>query len=229
METKICSKCNIEKPLNEFQFRKDTRKYRSMCIRCNYLQRKEYKDKYYQEHKEDYKKYRESRKEYFKEYFKKNYESKREEKIEKKRTFYQENKEKFKKYQEEHKEKRNAYKRYEYKLKYKNGSIFKIKQQYRNIILKAFKRFGYSKNTQAYKILGCDYETFMIYLKTTFKNNYGYEWNEIEPVHIDHIVPLATIKNEEDLFKLNHYSNLQLLKVKDNLDKSDKIDWFLNE
>ena len=227
METKICSKCNIEKPITEFQFRKDTGKCRNMCIKCNYLQRKNYKDKYYQEHKEEYKQYRESRKEYLKEYFKQNYEKKREEKIEKKRIYYSEHKDIFKKYQEEHKSERNEYKKQLYKLKYKNGTLFKLKQQYRNIILKAFKRFGYSKNTQAYKILGCDYETFMKHLKTTFKNNYGYEWDEIEPVHIDHIIPLSTIKSEEDLLRLNHYSNLQLLKAKDNLDKSDKIDWFL--
>ena len=34
METKICSKCNIEKPLSEFQFRKDTGK-RERIIKTN--------------------------------------------------------------------------------------------------------------------------------------------------------------------------------------------------
>lgn len=227
MEIKICSKCNIEKPVSEFQFRKDTGKYRNICINCNYLQRKAYKDKYYQEHKEEYKKYRENRKEYLKEYFKLNYENKRTIKLEKKRKFYKENKERYQKYQQEHKEERNEHKKLHYKLNYKNGTIFKLKQQYRNVILKAFKRFGYTKNTRAYEILGCDYEIFMNHLKETFKQNYGYEWDEIEPVHIDHIIPLATIKNEDDLLKLNHYTNLQLLKEKDNLEKSDKLDWKL--
>lgn len=225
METKICSKCNIEKPVSEFQFRKDTGKYRNMCIKCNYLQRKEYKDKYYQEHKEDYKKYRENKKEYLKEYFKKNYESKREEKIEQKRKFYKENKEKFQKYQQEHREERNEYKRKEYRVKYTNGSLYKIKRLYRGIINKAFKRFGYTKNMRAYKILGCDYETFIKHLKKSFKRNYGYEWDEKEPVHIDHIIPLATVKSEEDIIRLNHYTNLQLLKEKDNLEKRDRLDW----
>lgn len=227
METKICSKCNIEKPISEFQFRKDTGKYRNMCIKCNYLQRKDYKDKYYQEHKEEYKKYREERKEQLKEYFKNNYNSKREEKIEKKRKFYQANKDKFKKYQEEHREERKAYKRKEYKEKYKNGSIFKLKMLYRGIIKKAFTRFGYTKKSRTYQILGCDYETFMKHLRETFKKNYGYEWDEKEEVHIDHIIPLATVNTEEDLIRLNHYTNLQLLKAKDNLDKKDKLDWSL--
>ena len=43
-----------------------------------------------------------------------------------------------------------------------------------------------------------------------------------EKVHIDHIIPLATAKTEEDVIKLCHYTNLQLLKAKDNLKKGAK-------
>ena len=57
----------------------------------------------------------------------------------------------------------------------------------------------------------------------TYKNSYGVEWNEKEKVHIDHIIPLATAKTEEEVIKLNHYTNLQLLKAKDNLKKGSKI------
>ena len=35
---KICSKCNVEKPLSEFYFRKHTNKYRSYCKECKTLQ-----------------------------------------------------------------------------------------------------------------------------------------------------------------------------------------------
>ena len=31
---KICKKCNIEKPLKEFYFREDTKKYRNECKEC---------------------------------------------------------------------------------------------------------------------------------------------------------------------------------------------------
>ena len=38
-------------------------------------------------------------------------------------------------------------------------------------------------------------------------------------------MPLTTATSEEGIFRLYHYSNLQLLKIKDNLNKKDKLDW----
>ena len=46
---------------------------------------------------------------------------------------------------------------------------------------------------------------------------------------IEDIIPLATAKTEEDVIKLCHYTNLQLLKGEDNLSKGDKLDWKLEE
>ena len=45
------------------------------------------------------------------------------------------------------------------------------------------------------------------------------EFLEKNKYHIDHIVPLATAQTEEDVIKLCHYTNLQLLTAKDNLEK----------
>lgn len=89
----------------------------------------------------------------------------------------------------------------------------------------------YSKNekSKSYKILGCDYKFLNNYLLQTFKDNYGYEWDEKEPVHIDHIIPLATAKTEKEIIKLCHYKNLQLLKAKDNLKKGSKLNWILEK
>ena len=49
-------------------------------------------------------------------------------------------------------------------------------------------------------------------------DNYGQEgWV------IDHIYPLSKAKSEDELYRLNHYTNLQPLWWYDNLMKSDKL------
>ena len=42
METKSCIKCNVEKNITEYSFRKDTQKYRNHCKLCIYEKDKDY-------------------------------------------------------------------------------------------------------------------------------------------------------------------------------------------
>lgn len=49
LETKVCSKCGIEKALVQFYFRRDSGKYRLKCIECHNLARRSS----YQDNKED--------------------------------------------------------------------------------------------------------------------------------------------------------------------------------
>ena len=196
---KVCSKCHKEKSITEFYKRASSlRSYCSQCKECmNNNNKKWLKDNDIKV-KERTKKYREDNKE--------------------------KTKELNKAWKNTHKAEVNEYKR-NYYYSNKNNLLYSFEIRIRHLILKAFKRKGYKKTSRTQEILGCDYETFIKHLLQTFKNNYGYEWDSIEKVHIDHIIPLATAKTEEEVLKLNNYKNLQLLKELDNLHKSNKLNW----
>jgi len=42
-------------------------------------------------------------------------------------------------------------------------------------------------------------------------------------------VPLSTAKSEDEVLSLCHYENLQLLKPEDNIEKSDSLEWSLDD
>lgn len=206
MKTKICKKCGIEKTINNFRNKFEKRFNKnylySYCKECE----KEYHKQYQKENEEKFRKYNEkanSNKEYHKEYNKEYYKCNKE-KINKKCVKY-----------------RNK--------KKKENPLFKMKEKIRAAIWLSFKRKGFSKNKHTEEILMCELDYFYDYMLQTFKNNYGYEWDGKEKVHIDHIIPLATAKTEEEVIKLCYYTNLQLLKAKDNLEKANKLNWKLSK
>ena len=185
-------------------------------------ERKEYNAKYYHDNIE----YNLNR---VKEYYREN----KEKRIEYAKKWYLENKD-----NEEYKKRVNSWKRdYKKTEKYKNyilerkekDVLFKITCKVRSWLWDSFKRRGYKKNSNTEKIIGCSFEDFTKYLLQTYKDIYGYDWDTKEEVHIDHIIPLSTANSEEEIIKLCHYTNLQLLKAKDNLEKSDKSDYKIKE
>jgi hypothetical protein len=76
---------------------------------------------------------------------------------------------------------------------------------------------GYKKNTRTYKILGCTYEEFKTHIESQWEewmnwDNYGrYNGEENYGWDLDHIIPLSSVTTEEDIIRLNHYSNIQPL------------------
>lgn len=240
-----CKKCGKIKPLSEFH--KNGKYYRTNCIECkNTYEKEQYqrnrervlaRNKIYdKEHSEEKRKYRENRAEEIAKY---------------NHDYYNENLDKIKKYRAENKDKIKAQSR-RYRLKhkehlielrkafYKNNphyardydkrkiaedDLYRFRKLVRNMIKASFTRKGLRKGRSTQNIVGCDYKFLQEYLLKTFKDNYGYEWDRIETVHIDHIIPLATATTEEEIIKLCHYTNLQLLKAKDNIEKSDRLDW----
>ena len=107
-----------------------------------------------------------------------------------------------------------------HKNKMLNDNIYKLKHLMRNIIRYSFKRKGISKKYRSIYILGCSYEELKIHLESKFESwmnweNYGNPKDGIFEINktwdIDHIIPLSTAKTEEEITKLNHYTNLQPL------------------
>lgn len=125
-----------------------------------------------------------------------------------------------KKYRESNKEVLSI-KGLEYSKKYYNKNksdvIFKLKKSCRCMIGNSLRFNGYSKKSKTENILGCTFEDFKLYLESKFEiwmnwENYGkfnselnYGWD------IDHIIPLDTAETEDDIIKLNHFTNLQPL------------------
>lgn len=216
MKTKICKKCGIEKNINEFRFRKDKNNFYSQCRECERIRQrkyynlnKEYYQEYAKQHIKEQKKYRYQHKEKIKEYNKYYYNKHKDKLKEKHNNYNKQNRKKINKYNKERKKDKLIY----------------FKDRIRIGIYKSFKRKGKIKSKKTEKILGIQIENFYNYLLQTYKDNYGYEWDGKEHVHIDHIIPLAIANTEEEIIQLCHYTNLQLLKAKDNLEKSNKINW----
>lgn len=104
--------------------------------------------------------------------------------------------------------------------RYANDNLYKLSQNIRTVIRNAFKNNNFSKKSKTSQILGCSFVDFKLYLESKFEpwmnwSNYG-NWNgapkDINTAwDIDHIIPLTQAKNEDEMVKLNHYTNLQPL------------------
>lgn len=111
-----------------------------------------------------------------------------------------------------------------------NDPLFRLRLNISNLINEVMRKKGLSKKSKSYKILKCSYEQLYAHLTKSFENNYKIPWNDeyFPLVHIDHIVPMSSAKNEEGVYELNHYKNLQFLYYRDNIIKSDNLEWELD-
>jgi hypothetical protein len=118
------------------------------------------------------------------------------------------------------------------KNRLKNDSLFKLKFNIRSLIRNSFRYKGIKKNSKTQEILGCSFEDFKLHLESKFEDwmtwenralyngelNYGWD--------IDHIIPLITAETEEDIIRLNNYTNLQPLCSYTNRHiKKDRLDF----
>lgn len=237
MKTKVCSRCNIEKDIDNFRCSKGH--YRGQCKQCEKELHDIYvsnnREKVNSKRKETYQKniehkhniqrlYREKNRKKVDNYNKKYYEEHKEYFSNHAKKYKQEHfdeiKEYNKKWQENNKEhlkeikKANNQKRMEIPLE-------RMKNRVRNMIRTSFERKGMQKSSKTEEIVKCPIDTLIQELIESYERNYGREWKweYLSEVHIDHIEPLANATTEEEVIKLCNHSNLQLLTEFDNLSK----------
>ncbi len=225
METKICIKCGLNKPLSDFSLRKDTGKYRNECKYCRNLKtkvyhkvnkeliakrRKGYSEQYYIDNREKLlkqsKEYRNNNIKIVKNKAKLRRIKNKKEISEYNRNYLKNNKEKLKNYQREYQRKRRD-----------NDKVYRVKSNIKRLIRNSFKSKNLLKVNKTLEILGCTFEQFKKYLETQFLpwmtwDNYGLYNGELNHGwDIDHRTPLASATCEADIIRLNHYTNLQPL------------------
>lgn len=125
-----------------------------------------------------------------------------------------------KKYREVNKEKIRLKDKRWRDLKVKTDPIFRLKTAIR---VQIYQYFKYKRKKQKVSLwyIGVPIDEAKSKLAGSFKegmswDNYGSNWE------IDHIIPLCEAKNEIDVFKLCHISNLQPLTRVENMKKSNK-------
>ena len=108
----------------------------------------------------------------------------------------------------------------------RTDNVYKLKYVVGRLIRNSLKCKGLSKSKKSIEILGCSIEFFKTYIEERFIDNmswenYGTYWD------IDHRIPLSTAVTEEQVLKLNHYTNLQPLDSNINRNiKRDKVDFY---
>jgi hypothetical protein len=104
------------------------------------------------------------------------------------------------------------------KQKRQNDPTFKLKTNLSNRIREVFNKTKSNKNNSTLEILGCTLDEFKQHIESQFEpwmtwDNYGCKspsgpdttWD------LDHIIPVSSAVNEDDIKRLNHYTNFQPL------------------
>lgn len=107
------------------------------------------------------------------------------------------------------------------KCKYQSDPLFNLKVRVRKTVRMALQGKGFTKTKRSQEILGCTWDEFRRHIERQFTR--GMSWERRSEIHLDHIVPLATAKTEEDVVRLNHFTNLRPIWAKDNLSKGAQI------
>lgn len=233
MSTKVCSKCGEAKARSEFHADKSKPDgLRAHCRTCQKAADKVHYNANRDKRLAQRKAYRETNRDKVKAYRDVNHD-----KILTQRKVYREaNRDKAKAYRDANRDKMlERYKTYyaEYRAKHGVSPITALRQRdpqarLANILRTRLKHAlkGKFKTGSAVRDLGMPVDAFLVYLNLDALDKYGipYTGNESQ-FHIDHIKPLVSfdLQEPEQLRIAVRWDNLQVLTVKENLEKSAKL------
>jgi hypothetical protein len=221
MTDQICIKCKLNKEISEYTYRKDRDTYKTTCKVCLNA----YVKKWTSENKER------------KKLTDKLWAQRNPEKVKAKSERY-ENSIKGKVYRKEYqssevglKNVRARVSKYRAKPESKHkineyvknrrntDPIFNLKDNIRRRINETLAKNDFTKSKNTIDCIGCSWEELQLHLEKQFKP--GMSWENREDWHVDHIKPISLATTEEEVYELNHFTNLQPLWAEDNLKKSD--------
>jgi hypothetical protein len=128
-----------------------------------------------------------------------------------KRWYYKDNIEIVRQYKKENAGAIREYQGRYCKTRRKSDPLFAFIGNTRNLINISLKNRGYKKSSKTAQLLGCSYADFLLHIGP----------KPSETAQLDHICPCAQAVNEQELIKLQHFSNFQWLEATPNLIKSD--------
>lgn len=208
MTTKICKKCGIEKPLEDFPIRRANGGYDPWCKDCRNKANREYR----RTHQEQFNEMR-------RRYYQKNINKMRQEKI----AYGANHKTQKAAYDREYRQRNKAHRRKLIRNWERHSLETKIRRNLRRRLSHALN--GEIKSAHTLELIGCTIEQLKHHLESLFQpgmtwENYGkFGW------HIDHIQPCCffDLSKPEEQRRCFHYTNLQPLWWHDNLVKGKKI------
>ena len=106
--------------------------------------------------------------------------------------------------------------------RYKSDSLYKLMVSMRNLIGLSFRKKKSVKNKKTEEIIGCSIEEFKNFIENKFTD--GMSWDNQGIWHLDHIIPISRANDEDELIKLNHYTNFKPMWGIENIKKGNRYD-----
>jgi hypothetical protein len=230
-EVIICSKCGCEKPLSEYDFRKDSQTYRKTCRECrNAAKRRallppEQLEAIREADKLKQRKRRKLNGEVINVQRREAYEENKETILERNKAWRRDNWDAVAKQRRESGYNRRSQNKW-YHNKGKFDLQFVISERLRGRLRRALRNGrnpNASKKTSVMKLIGCSVEQLISHLETQFQE--GMSWDNYGNWHIDHIRPCNSydLEDPNEQEACFHFTNLQPLWGRDNILKGDKL------